>query len=103
VPNAEIVNVRNQPAVELGAIKLERFTRADRRRIERLAVPFEAQVVAVGKACEIGKRLARHCAADGDVNWGSVAHGRVLSRSVDPTVKTPLPLLVRFREGMADG
>jgi hypothetical protein len=40
---AEGVDLGDLPAVELGAVELERLARAERGGIERLAVPFDAQ------------------------------------------------------------
>ena len=73
--DAERVDLRDLPTVEFGAVELERLALGYRRRTERLAVPFGAQIVFLGAGCEVGQKVAAQRAADGDVNGGSVAHG----------------------------
>lgn len=88
---AEGVDLGDLPAVELSAVELKRFVFGQHRGIEGFAVPFGAQVI-VGRVRGKGfEMFARQCAADGDVNGGSVAHGRVLSLGSDLTGEAPLP------------
>ena len=73
--DAEGVDLRDLPAIEFGAVELERRALDYRRRVERLAVPFGAQVIFLGAGSEVAQEVAAKRAADSDVNGGSVAHG----------------------------
>jgi len=75
VLDAEGIDLRDLAAVEFGAVELERRALDYRRRVERLAVPFGAQVILLGAGSEVAEEVAAQRAADGDVNGGSVAHG----------------------------
>lgn len=91
VLGAEGFDLGKLPAVEFGAVELERLVFGQRRGIEGFAVPLGAQVL-VGRVRGEGLEMfARQCAADGDVDGGSVAHGRILSLGSDSTGEAPLP------------